>query len=117
MPILQEAKLNAKKYGFVNFKDGSNGFACVKRGMIVMITLAKEKDDKFWLHVSASYADHLPAYAELKMVKDVFIGEDRKAIQVFPPKSEHYNLHDYCLHLWHCMDGDPVPDFRRAGMI
>ena len=117
MKLILEAKQKAKKSGFLNFQDGSNGFACVKRGMVVMATIAKEKDDKFWMHVSMSYKDHLPSYAEMKFVKDVFIGEDRTAIQVFPKKEEHVSIHDYCLHLWFCLDGDIVPDFRRFGMV
>jgi hypothetical protein len=45
----------------------------------------------------------------------MFIGDGRKAIQVFAPVAEHVNIHEFCLHLWHCLDGDPLPDFTRGG--
>jgi hypothetical protein len=50
-------------------------------------------------------------------VKRSFIGDERMAVQVFPRASEHVNIAKYCLHLWHCVDGDPTPDFRIEGQI
>lgn len=67
-----------------------------------------------WLHVSVSRGDRDPSYFDLKRVKDLFIGRDRKAIQVFPPASEHYSYHPHCLHLWSPLTRDPLPDLRNA---
>ncbi len=75
------------------------------------------KDGCEWVHLSISHPDSLPTYEELCAAKDWFIGKDKKAIQVFAPSTEHYNHHKYCLHLWHCLDRDPLPDFRIAGGI
>jgi hypothetical protein len=47
-------------------------------------------------------------------VKELFIGGDRQAIQVMPPRSNHVNIHEV-LHLWHCLDGDGLPDFTGGG--
>lgn len=32
-------------------------------------------------------------------------------------EDKYINLHPTCLHLWHCLDGDVVPDFARGGQI
>lgn len=76
-----------------------------------------EADNKRWIHVSYSRPGKMPSYADLVLVKDRFIGAARSAISVHPPKSEHVSLHPYCLHLWHCLDGDGLPDFRHEGQI
>ncbi len=73
-------------------------------------------DNKRWMHLSASRRSRLPTYDDLVWAKKLFIG-DRKAIQVFAPKAEHVNYSAYVLHLWACLDGDGLPDFRVEGMI
>lgn len=98
----------------------ANGAAWKHRrnGLVVLASGAVELDDKRWIHVSFSRKDRMPSYDDTCLIKRVFIGEERKAIQVFPPRSEHFNLHKYCLHLWHCLDGDGLPDFRdRTGGV
>lgn len=83
--------------------------------MTVIISGAREEDGKRWVHLSVARPDRLPSYHELVAVKETFIGAERKAISVFAPRSEHVNIHEYCLHLWHCVDGDPLPDFTGGG--
>jgi hypothetical protein len=75
--------------------------------------------DAPWLHVSISRQDRIPNYDEMVEVKKVFIGDDRQAIQVFPLKSKHVNIHPNCLHLWCCLSeqGDGLPDFGKYGTI
>ena len=85
--------------------------------LMVIITGAEEADGKRWIHVSMSRPGELPSYQDMCVVKEVFIGSKRKAIQVFPASDEHVNIHPYCLHLWCCIDGDDLPDFRTAGML
>ena len=72
-------------------------------------------DGKRWLHVSIAHARRMPTWDELREVKDWLIGRDRRAIQVLPAAAEHVNIHPFCLHLWSCLDGDGLPDFRRDG--
>lgn len=79
----------------------------------VILSVAVEDDQRKWLHVSLAHRNRLPTYETLKLVKDTFIG-DRKAIQVFPSEKEYVNKHPYCLHLWCCLDGDPLPDFTHG---
>jgi len=68
-----------------------------------------------WIHVSFSREDRMPDYADMKRVKDRFIGKKRKAIMVMPPESEHYNFHKHCLHWFSPLTRDPLPDFRAKG--
>lgn len=107
----------AKANGFTNIKKGVDGFSCTNRGLVVIFSISIENDNKNWIHVSYSYHDRLPSYEITKEMKRIFIGDDKKAIMIFPEKSEHINIMPYCLHLWHCIDGDNIPDFRKLGMI
>lgn len=84
-------------------------------GISVIASVSTEHDGKRWLHVSCAYHNRLPSWDDLRMVKDVFIGKHRKAIQVIPSAEEHININPNCLHLWCCLDGDPLPDFARGG--
>lgn len=88
-----------------------------KDGLRVVVSCDDELDGKFWLHVSVSRADRLPSWGDLTEVKDAFIGRDKLAVQVLPRKADYVNCHEFCLHLFHCLDGDPCPDFRRDGLI
>lgn len=83
-------------------------------GLAVIISAAKELDGRRWLHLSVSRSNRLPTWDDLKLVKDVFMGRERKVIQVLLPASEYVNIHPFVLHLWACMDGDPLPDFTRG---
>lgn len=85
--------------------------------LTVIWSASVEKDGKRWVHVSVSRSDQtLPRWKELQKVKDDFIGRDNLALQILPPENEHYSIGEI-LHLWHCVDGRPVPDFRKAGQI
>lgn len=74
-------------------------------GLTVMRSLSKTKDGRDWIHVSMSRRSRMPTYDDLCKVKRDFIGEDKQAYQVFAKKEDHINIHSYCLHLWHPIDG------------
>lgn len=80
----------------------------------VIVSGATELDGRRWLHVSTARPDRLPSWEELMEVKEIFIGLDRKAIQVLPARQEHVNIHPGCLHLFYCLDGDTLPDFTHG---
>ena len=84
-------------------------------GMSVILSVERCDDGKRWLHVSCARPDRLVDWGDLAAVKRLFIGDHRRALQVLPPASEHVNVHPHCLHLWACLDGDGLPDFRREG--
>ena len=88
-----------------------------RSGLVVCCSAAKYQDGRRWLHVSLSRRGRLPDWEDVKLVKDVVIGQERTALQVLPPKSKYVNQHPFCLHLWYCLDGDVVPDFSLAGQI
>jgi hypothetical protein len=79
--------------------------------LTVISSVCYEKDGKLWLHVSLAHHKRMPSYDEIKLVKEHFIGKDKYAMLVFPPEDKFVNLHPFCLHLWHCIDGHPLPEF------
>jgi hypothetical protein len=87
------------------------------RKLGAMFSVERERDGKRWIHISVSHRDRIPTWDELRHVKDWMIGKDKLAIQVLPPDDQYVNIHPRTLHLWHCLDGDPVPDLRHHGAI
>lgn len=87
-------------------------------GRRVIVTVAPH-DGKRWLHVSVSRAKYIPSYEDLVDVKRTFVTDVVQAIQVFPTRERHINIHPYSLHLWACLDssGDGLPDFGKEGTI
>lgn len=83
-------------------------------GLRVIASVAQELDGKFWLHISFSRKDKIPGWFDMKRVKNAFIGQYATAIQVFPPEAQYVNIRETVLHLWHCMDGNTIPDFTHG---
>lgn len=83
-------------------------------GMFVIQSFDKIKG-KIWVHTSFSRRSRLPEYSDMKFVKDVFVGDDYRAIMIMPKKINHVNIHEYCLHYFTCMDDDGLPDFTLGG--
>lgn len=79
-------------------------------GLIVFVGKFEQDEDR-WLHVSCSHRNKLPKWKEIREVKDIFVGRDKRAIQIFPPESEYVNIMPFCLHLWCNLDRDIIPDF------
>ncbi len=80
----------------------------------VIMTTDFHDDNRCWLHVSLCERDDVPNYSQLTKVKREFIGPDHKAIMVLPAASEHVNLNENVLHLFCCLDDDPLPDFTMG---
>jgi hypothetical protein len=89
----------------------------VKHGTLKVILSAAEYDDqRRWLHVSVSRRNReLPSWQAMCEVKDLFIGPERLALQLHPPRSQYVNIHPGVLHLWSCLDDLGLPDFRAGG--
>ncbi len=104
----------AKDSGFV--PPNARGFTPAD-GMRMLTSVGQEKDGKRWLHLSVSRGDRLPDYDDIARVKETWIGPDRMALQLFPRRDEHVNLHPRTLHLWCSLDGDVTPDFRILGLV
>ncbi len=63
----------------------------------------------WWVHVSMSRASKLPSWADVREVKDLFIGRDRCAVHLLPPEAFYINLHPFTFHLWSRLDAPTVP--------
>ena len=79
-------------------------------GLVVIVSGCVQQDGRRWLHLSVSHFKRLPKWRELVEVKELFLG-DRYAYQVLPPRSRYVNIHPNVLHLWSCLDEEPLPDF------
>jgi hypothetical protein len=97
--------------GWEVLKEGIDGVCLINRDDLKVIVSLEGKDDGCtWLHASCSRQDRMPSYGDLCLMKDTFIGPQRKAVQIFAPRAEHVSIHSFCLHLWCCLDRDPLPD-------
>jgi hypothetical protein len=94
-----------------------NTFRNIHAHLTLIVTACREADGRLWVHVSMAGRDRVPTWPELVAVRDWLLGPEALAIQVIPPAAEHVNIHPHCLHLWHCVDGSPLPDFRKNGQV
>jgi hypothetical protein len=91
---------------------GYHGVWVNQKKQMKVIASFEIHDQKQWLHVSISHERRMPAYQDLVYLKRHWIGADKKAVMVLPEESEHVNIHPRCLHLFCCINGDPLPDFK-----
>lgn len=94
--------------------DGGEYFRS-KYGLAVLMGAEMFSDGSVWLHVSLSRRSRLPDWQDVREVKDVFVGDDRAAVQVLPSKAEYVNHNPHVLHMWSPVHGSQLPDFRRDG--
>lgn len=101
---------------FVQFQ-GQRAFEH-RDGRRVIVTVGQHAG-QWWLHVSVSRAKYIPSYEDLADVKRTFVTDAYQAVQVFPRRERHVNIHPHCLHLWACLEpqGDGLPDFGKDGTI
>lgn len=92
-------------------------------GLRVLMSAGVEADGARWLHVSVSRQSRCPSWEDMDAVKRLFIGDERHAYQIHPPRAEHFAAPPLpagprvgtVLHLWAPVDGAPrLPDFLRA---
>lgn len=76
----------------------------------VIVSVAVESDGRLWAHASIARKGRMPSYEDLQYLRRYWLN-NRKAIQVFPESEFYVNLHPHCLHLFACLDGDPLPEF------
>ena len=98
-------------------EENLDGYAYkLNNGLIVIISGAIEDDWKRWIHVSLSRKSRMPEYRDITLVRNIFLS-NKKTIMILPEDIFHVNIHPYCLHLWHCIDGDQLPEFSKLGSI
>lgn len=92
------------------------GWAVAQRngGLRVIVDCEIKADGSPWLHVSVSRKSWTPTHEDMVLVKHDFIGDDRYAYSIWPPKEHYVNIHAHCLHLWARLDeanGRVLPEF------
>ena len=98
-----------------------NGYAGRWRHLKFLVS-AELHDGQWWIHTSVSRRDRtMPRYEDLKKCKELTIGDDRMAIQVFATTEEHIDhserLGIEVLHLWSPDFPGVLPNFRLLGTI
>lgn len=91
-----------------------DGYMFKRKQITVIISGSIELDNKRWIHLSIAHPKRMPKWSELVELRDIFLGSDKLCIQVLPAKSKHVNIHKFCLHIWHCVDGNLLPDFTQG---
>lgn len=91
---------------------GRDGFCWVnkKRNQSVIVSVAVEQDGRLWAHASLAGKKRMPNHDDLLYLRRHWL-DDRKAVQVFPEPEYYVNIHPNCLHLFACLDDDPLPEF------
>lgn len=96
---------------------GPSGLRAQSSWVSVLVTTAPHEDGHEWIHASIA-RNTMPSYEDLCVLKEAAFGPELYAFQVFPPVSEHVNIHEHCLHLWGRADGvSPLPNFAMHGTI
>ncbi len=86
----------------------------INGGLGVIVDCEEKSDGRKWLHISCSRKAWAPTHDDMALVKEAFVGPDRYAYSIWPPKSHYVNYHPYCLHIWAMMDtedGRILPEF------
>ena len=89
-------------------------FEISHKGNIYIVIIS---DGEGWDHVSVSILrkKRCPTWEEMCWLKDLFFDETELVVQYHPPKSDHVNMHPYCLHLWRFQGDMPKPDKIMVG--
>ena len=87
-------------------------FFNVNSGMLVVETIVVDGYTERWHRVSYSFRDRMPNREETREIKRLFIGANKRAVQVLPPENEPGDR-PFVLTLWECLDGDPFPSLAR----
>lgn len=94
---------------------GLDGYSARFHDLYFIVSEAKELDGRWWRHASVHRRDKkMPTYEDLKTTKQLTMGDDLTAYQLFVPAEQHVNIHSVVLHLWACVDGAVTPDFTRG---
>ena len=79
-------------------------YSLPKRKLRVILGIEQKANSGYWIHLSVSHRNSIPTHNTMMMCKKLFIGENREAISIHPPKHRIVNMAKFCLHLWSPMD-------------
>lgn len=77
---------------------GGRGYTCTD-GMVALASYDPTPHGLL-LHVSVSYRNRMPSWADLALIRAAFFPADKDVIQVLPKQGEYVNIHQHCLHLF-----------------
>jgi hypothetical protein len=100
--------------GWKLLQRSADGYAAQHVRQTLIVSDAREGDGKVWRHLSLCGHGRLPTWGELVEAKELFCGTDAKAVQIIPPRSQYVNINPDTLHLFVCLDADPLPDFTSG---
>lgn len=77
-----------------------------------------------WEHVSVTVRNRkgdpvrrCATWEQMSAVKSLFWDDSEAVVQFHPPKSDHINMHEFCLHLWRPVkDALPLPPSIYVGV-
>lgn len=94
--------------------DGLGRWVHWARGIALIHSIALEGDGHVWEHISISRQDgELPSWEQTRDVFREVAGPGTYGIIVIPPSVKHVDIAEV-MHVWHCFDHVPVPDFTRG---
>ena len=98
--------------GWTFHERGLDGFTATNGwGLSIIATVATERDGAEWVHLSVAHRKRMPTWDEIRDARALVLG-DRESYIVLPPKDRYVNTHPNCLHVFACLDGPQLPDFR-----
>lgn len=77
----------------------------------VLASASINTDRKAWLHVSVSRQKRQPTWDDLVRVRDELFESEMLFVKIIPPRSKYVNINPNVLHVFHCFDGSPLPEF------
>lgn len=98
---------------------GPDGWRLIRYdGTVSVLVSAASFDGVEWIHASLARHDRtIPGYSELTLLHKAAFG-DGWAYQLFAPRNDHVNIHEFALHIWGRADGAPaLPNFGAGGSI
>jgi hypothetical protein len=94
--------------------DGLGRWVHGARGLVLVHSVAIERDGEMWEHVSLSRRDGaMPPWEQVRDVFHEVAGPEGLGIIVVPPKTEHVNIAEVA-HVWRCLTRRPIPDFTHG---
>jgi hypothetical protein len=81
-------------------------------GLRVIVTAALEFDGKRWIHMAVSRLKSRPSHHDLVLAKNMFLGADAIAFQIYPSIEEESRTDINTIYLYKCLDEQPIPRFK-----
>lgn len=104
-------------------KSGANGLFFIPRNDVLLRVICSDGTGwdtgrlpgEPWEHVSVSTPNRCPTWEEMDFIKRIFWRDDETVMQLHVARSQHINIHQFCLHLWKpTKERVPVPPLETV---